>query len=572
MKANVNKWMKLLTVLVLVIILVTIVNSTYGAINQGYSNQPLADVNVDETMRKNPLITPIAQIIYFVGLIMERVLTAIFQMVTGTADFPWADKIVFNAVPMLDINFINPDTSSLLTGNIYNLISNIYATIFTLCTTFFSIAVMVMAIKLATTAIASEKAKYKQAVWDWVVGLVLLFTIHIAISFMFYLNESLVKMASDIAKKSLEQEGERAEVSMSENVKQLADIARSTPEREWVANVIEENPKVVQQWITLPADDASRGLQQGVMTKKRWWAMGADTLEDKKTILNKLGGVILAMETLDLNKLQEARKSVIAINNRIYIDKKVFDNAMTFGKYQWIVNDMGFKTKTKDGQSVVYSQAPKTSDFTKYTAAGGAAIYVGAATYSVIAAGGIAGAAGAATGLAGTLTAVATISGVTVVGAPVAVAAAVGAALVAGTTYLWDETITPTTSDLIPILDELIKLKVIYDSDGKSGGTVGVLISDLAGYFKYNTWVYTLNNKNIASIDKETDEDLKDATKGIIKMDKAIIQNALLYAIIVVQSLILFIAYIKRMFYVIILAIMAPVVVVFDFFNKALGK
>ena len=42
----------------------------------------------------------------------------------------------------------------------------------------------------------------------------------------------------------------------------------------------------------------------------------------------------------------------------------------------------------------------------------------------------------------------------------------------------------------------------------------------------------------------------------------------IMYAILVAQSLILFIAYVKRLFYVILLAMMAPVVVVFDFFQK----
>ena len=52
------------------------------------------------------------------------------------------------------------------------------------------------------------------------------------------------------------------------------------------------------------------------------------------------------------------------------------------------------------------------------------------------------------------------------------------------------------------------------------------------------------------------------------KPSKPVIQGALMYAILVAQSLIFFIAYAKRLFYVIILILVAPVIVVYDFFTK----
>lgn len=76
------------------------------------------------------------------------------------------------------------------------------------------------------------------------------------------------------------------------------------------------------------------------------------------------------------------------------------------------------------------------------------------------------------------------------------------------------------------------------------------LISNLAQYFKKTSWSYGENSW---------------------KASKVVIQNALMYAILVVQSLIFLIAYVKRLFYVILLAVMAPVVVVYDFFNKAIS-
>ena len=59
-----------------------------------------------------------------------------------------------------------------------------------------------------------------------------------------------------------------------------------------------------------------------------------------------------------------------------------------------------------------------------------------------------------------------------------------------------------------------------------------------------------------------------DNISGVTNGDNIQIQNMIMYSILVGQSVILFISYIKRLFYVILLAMMAPVVVVFDFFKK----
>ena len=47
--------------------------------------------------------------------------------------------------------------------------------------------------------------------------------------------------------------------------------------------------------------------------------------------------------------------------------------------------------------------------------------------------------------------------------------------------------------------------------------------------------------------------------------------SAVVYAIFVVQSLMFFYAYIKRLFYVVILAVISPFTVVYDFLKKAIS-
>lgn len=84
-------------------------------------------------------------------------------------------------------------------------------------------------------------------------------------------------------------------------------------------------------------------------------------------------------------------------------------------------------------------------------------------------------------------------------------------------------------------------------SGGDGIGDSSNVISTLAKAFKEMAWTTT-------------------ATSW--KASKPVIQGALMYAILVAQSLIFFIAYAKRLFYVIILILVAPVIVVYDFFTK----
>ena len=58
-----------------------------------------------------------------------------------------------------------------------------------------------MAIKMAISTIASEKARYKESIVTLLTTLVLLFGTHYLLSFTFYLNEKMVEIASTIVKK-----------------------------------------------------------------------------------------------------------------------------------------------------------------------------------------------------------------------------------------------------------------------------------------------------------------------------------------------------------------------------------
>lgn len=197
-------WLKgILTVALFVMVFITYLSPVFAEINtEYYSTTGATQEDVDAAAKDNTLLSPIGGFVYIIGNIIEWLLSSLSSAATGMNTMPWADMILYNSVAMLDVNFINPNENSLING-MQGIIQKTYFTIFSLAITFFGIAVVIMAIKLAVSSIAEEKAKYKSAITSWLMAVILLFTMHYFMAFVFYLNESVVKLASDIAVNSV---------------------------------------------------------------------------------------------------------------------------------------------------------------------------------------------------------------------------------------------------------------------------------------------------------------------------------------------------------------------------------
>lgn len=153
------------------------------------------------------LMAPFSTFITIIGVFVFFVLYIIFQsmgMANGLLSFPFPDSIVFNRMAFFDPNFINPTQVGGKNAPVYILqgtISSLYYTFFILALTIFVIAAMIIGIKLAISSIASEKAQYKQALTNWVFGIILLFTVHILMAGIFAINEGITAVAYEIAGK-----------------------------------------------------------------------------------------------------------------------------------------------------------------------------------------------------------------------------------------------------------------------------------------------------------------------------------------------------------------------------------
>lgn len=204
LKNNLNK---IITAFILIIVFSFVCqnNIMYAKTNKVYTTSAEAGViDVDKAVSNAPVLQEIAHMIYALAGFVEEIVAGIVSVFTGQNVFPWADRVVFNTMPILDINFVSPSAGSLF-ADIYgnptdlgNIVRNIYYIIFNLSVVFFGVVVGVMALKLAVASMASEKAKYKQAITNWLLALILIFTAHYLMSFIFFVNEKMVEVASAV--------------------------------------------------------------------------------------------------------------------------------------------------------------------------------------------------------------------------------------------------------------------------------------------------------------------------------------------------------------------------------------
>lgn len=199
---------------------------TIAVVNTDYYNLEKDAEDFDGSINTSSIILSwIGEIAYTVCFGIENMGAKIVKSFTGKEFFPWADKIIFNTIPILDINFINPAPGSLMkdpSGNettVGTIIRNIYFTSMAIGIGFLGLLIAIVGIRLAFASIAADKAKLKESIINWLTCLMLIFGLHYALSFTFYLNEKLVESASVIANNVLADASDK----VAQNMKLQAD-------------------------------------------------------------------------------------------------------------------------------------------------------------------------------------------------------------------------------------------------------------------------------------------------------------------------------------------------------------
>ncbi len=569
-----NMKKKIISIFLLVLIFTNILNpftSIYAAINEKYSeNLTTAEY---EFSNGSLVLRWVAEIAFNFASAIERIGARIVKIFTGQRVFPWMDKVIFNTIPILDVNFINPASGSFfedVNGNMTklgNIIRNTYFTVLSICLGFVVLIIGIMSIRLAISSIASEKAKCKEAIINFGVCLVLIFGMHFLLAFLFSVNETMVELASFILTDKLSETSQeiinKIDSDGDADNKQLLDnFIKANDDKCFISSI----PIIGAIW------DGLRGFVQGIANAlgKVWaWLTGNQSDEDEcdietlKKVYPKRQDYVDGLKSSDTN----INVAAYMLKDKFYrttyfkwtsgTDANNFNEAGIGGVLRNIavtandifgVADTGYKsirslytstmfvTFVPDGTKLPYETTQNESynnlsdeEKKKYNEADGHADSNERKKFNVD-----------------------------------------------KSSYL--TTMIHSTKDYLDYMEQAdtqlqkaqannnqnevvvytlsmlyaeAYYKYVYQGDDKIKPTANEFFSELGQYFKETSFYVDLESGDWAP-------------------DTVNVISAIIYSIFVIQSLLFFIAYIKRFFYVIILSMLGPAVVVFDFLAKAI--
>lgn len=487
------------------IFLNSIPDSVFARINTEYgsqSSEPL-DYN-DEFESKSELWKYLGMLIYAIGNAIEWLFQTLLGILSGDYSFPWADRIIFNAIPLLDVNFIASSPGSLFkntagSGTVLNTaVQSVYFTILAIALSFMGIVVAIMAIKIILSSIASEKAKYKESIVNWIFAMVMVFSMHFVLSFVFYINEQLTYVASQIFENAITESGlgnKLAEIqtatygTQSDRDKEVQDFA----DNNW-------NTFALAQWGKI--DDMASGNYN--YESQTWWSNQLGITEKSVNI-----------EYFDGNKINYSGDPNImaAIYLQATSNYGIAASVDLKGTMGYLLKNQEYRRTNRvknSNDKWEFPELPELGDITNFFSNQYAEAFYKAWQDGWM----------------------------------------LAAALNAGDSVsecvdklksfeLFNKENSDEQNALITVLQDI-------KNEGKASSNV---ISEMAEYFKNLSWS-------------------QEQSGG--KFDTPNLIGVSLYAIFVVQSVLFFVAYLKRFFYVVVLSMFAPIIVIYDFFTKSL--
>lgn len=577
-----KKTYKIIICISLVVMLFTNFTSVFGATNPDYTpEKKVSETALDSKIKDSILLDALANMINAVASLAEYLIGAIFSALTGDNIFPWADRIIFNGIAFLDINFLNPDPSSLFGSTIEpsilgKVVRNVYSTIFSLAVLFLGVAVGVMAIRLAISSIAAEKAKYKQALVNWGTCMIMLFLMHYVLAFVFWINEQMVQVASGIFLQAVAKSGvsdidySLALSSAIDPEKRRDTFLGSCNDYDGAQNYLKSaDVNIVEN--LLGSDEYQRNRMVYIADSSDEWYdnvgrfFGGEAENNQRGMLRLKSDVEAA--TKIKNNLESAQKSVE--DNGYYVVKyvaktdqidfvndtnvKVWRNMKKYKesddyeddlrRYLWSINcfngqkDLFNWIRDYPNHKVDLEFSPNFwtavvgESFSITTAVGGMGlISLGSKFVGMI----------GSNNLRSDLNHASLDQLIEWVGGENK-ANKIAAYRLKCDGYIWNA-----------------------GNGSTAQGKTQDLIANLGYFFKKTAYVY--------NTEKTTDENGKEVQEVTgWRASKLSVTGALLYAIFIFQSCMYLIMYVKRLFYVIMLSMFGPIVVIYDFFMKSAG-
>ena len=158
------------------------------------------------------VLSPLKYLVLLVGYLLKALMTSVINV--GTGSWNGVNEITienilfagynrgnsFKAVDLADINFFDLNTENGTVNALRGAVAQWYYIMRLIAAAILLVILIYVGIRMAISTIASEQAKYKQMLVDWVTSLALLFVLHYIILFFIQLNSSLVKALGSLLK------------------------------------------------------------------------------------------------------------------------------------------------------------------------------------------------------------------------------------------------------------------------------------------------------------------------------------------------------------------------------------
>ena len=125
--------------------------------------------------------------------IFQMMAAAVANIGGGQIVFLTIEDILFNKVPILNVNFFNTSGNEVIT-NIRNNIASWYVALRNIAIILSLVVLIYVGIRMALSTVAEDKAKYKKMLTDWVVGFITIFLLHYIIVIVLNVNDLLVNV------------------------------------------------------------------------------------------------------------------------------------------------------------------------------------------------------------------------------------------------------------------------------------------------------------------------------------------------------------------------------------------
>lgn len=203
---------------------VEINSATFNEVNKGYSmddfealkdegeatvHSDLASKTkkVDSTLSAGATIATIfAGALWGPALAVSSILTMITKEGNTTgAEWFTIENTVFNRIPLFDTNyFVQDSNDNQFNGAIKQSVATFYYILRTIALVVGMLMLIYVGIRIALSTIASDKAKYKDMLIDWVVSMILIFAMPYIIGIINMIANGLVQILEQIAPESFE--------------------------------------------------------------------------------------------------------------------------------------------------------------------------------------------------------------------------------------------------------------------------------------------------------------------------------------------------------------------------------